>query len=73
MGLHQDQPAVRKRRLMESVELISELLDGQAVTRHGEFFNITDACVTEPGQPIPLLVGRRPSFTRPRCTRPGRW
>lgn len=57
MGLHQDDPVVRKHRLMESVELISKLLDGQTVTRHGEFFNITDACVTAPGLRLPLLVG----------------
>lgn len=57
LGVAQDPPAVRKRRLMETVEIISELLAGRTVTRAGEFFDITDACVTEPGQRIRLLVG----------------
>jgi probable F420-dependent oxidoreductase len=57
MGLQQLEPVVRKRRLMESVELISDLLAGESVTRSGEFFDVTDACVTAPGDPIPLLVG----------------
>jgi probable F420-dependent oxidoreductase len=57
MGLSQALPAVRKRRLMESVELIADLLSGQTVTRTGEFFDITDACVAEPGNSVPILVG----------------
>lgn len=57
MGLHQGRPVVRKRRLMESVELIAKLLAGQTVTCVDEFFDVTDACVTEPGLAVPLLVG----------------
>ena len=57
MGFHQDTPVARKRRLLESVELISDLLAGETVTRSGEFFDVTDACVTVPGHSIRLLVG----------------
>jgi probable F420-dependent oxidoreductase len=57
IGFVQDPPAVRKRRLMESVELLSALLAGRTVTHSGEFFDIADACIAEPGRPIRLLVG----------------
>lgn len=57
MGYAQDPPAVRKRRLMESVELISDLLRGQTVTRSGEFFDVDGACITESDLAVPLLVG----------------
>lgn len=57
MGLVQDPPGVRKRRLMEAVEIIAELLAGRAVTRAGEFFDVADACVAEPQYRVPLLVG----------------
>lgn len=57
LGLVQDPPTVRKCRLMEAVEIISELLAGRTVTRSDEFFDITDACVAEPGRRIRLLVG----------------
>lgn len=57
IGRVQDPPAVRKRRLMESVELIVELLAGEMVTRSGEFVDVTDACVAAPGRPVRLLVG----------------
>jgi len=57
IGRAQDPPAVRKRRLMESVELISDLLRGRTVTRSGEFFDVTGACVAGPDLEVPLLVG----------------
>lgn len=57
VGVDQDPPSVRKRRLMESVQLLSKLLAGDTVTHAGEFFDIADACVAEPGRPIRLLVG----------------
>jgi probable F420-dependent oxidoreductase len=57
MGLEQDSPPVRKRRLTETVEIIAELLAGRRVTRAGEFFDVTDACVAEPGHRVRLLVG----------------
>lgn len=56
-SLSQDPPAVRKRRLMESVELIADLLAGQTVTRSGESFDVAAARVTEPGISIPILIG----------------
>lgn len=57
VGVEQAAPSVRKRRLMESVELLSALLAGDTVTHSGEFFDIADACVAEPGRPVRLLVG----------------
>jgi probable F420-dependent oxidoreductase len=57
MGLVRDPAAVRKRRMMESFEIISELLAGCTVTRVGEFFDLVDACVAEPGRPVRLLIG----------------
>jgi alkanesulfonate monooxygenase SsuD/methylene tetrahydromethanopterin reductase-like flavin-dependent oxidoreductase (luciferase family) len=57
LGEEQDPPVVRKRRLMESIELISELLRGQTVTRQGEFFDVVDACVAGPDLAVPLLAG----------------
>jgi probable F420-dependent oxidoreductase, MSMEG_2516 family len=57
VGVAQDPPSLRKRRLMESVQLLSKLLAGDTVTHAGEFFDIVDACVAEPGRPIRLLVG----------------
>jgi len=56
-GRTHEPAAVRKRRLMEAVEIIGKLLAGQTVTSRGEFFNVADACVTEPGWAPPILVG----------------
>lgn len=57
MGYAQEPAAVRKRRLMESVELIRDLLRGRTVTRSGEFLNVAGACVAGPDLEVPLLVG----------------
>jgi probable F420-dependent oxidoreductase len=57
MGFMQDPPAVRKRRLMEAVELLSALLSGHTVTHSGEFFDIAEACIAESGRLVRLLVG----------------
>lgn len=57
MGFTQDPPVVRKRRLMESVELLSALLGGHTVTHSGEFFDIAEACIAESGRQVRLLVG----------------
>ncbi|MEM9516073.1 MAG: TIGR03621 family F420-dependent LLM class oxidoreductase [Actinomycetota bacterium] len=57
VGVEQELPTVRKRRLMESVELLSALLAGGTVTHAGEFFDIANAHIAESRRPIPLLVG----------------
>lgn len=43
MGLTFDPPAVRKRRLFESIEIIRRLLDGETVTYEGEHYRISEA------------------------------
>ncbi|MEO6126065.1 MAG: TIGR03621 family F420-dependent LLM class oxidoreductase [Ilumatobacteraceae bacterium] len=43
MGLAFDPPAVRKRRLAESIEILRRLLDGETVTHRGEHYRITEA------------------------------
>jgi probable F420-dependent oxidoreductase len=57
MGLQQDPPKVRKRRLMESVEIIARLLAGDTVTTNGEFFAICGAHITGAEVSVPILVG----------------
>ncbi len=57
VGVDQYPPTVRKRRLMESVELLSAMLAGDTVTHAREFFDIANAHVAESGRPVPLLVG----------------
>jgi probable F420-dependent oxidoreductase len=53
-----DPPGVRKRRLMESVEVIRALLDGEEVTRAGEFFQVEAARIERSVQArLPILVG----------------
>jgi len=42
MGITFDPPAVRKRRLAESIEVLRRLLDGETVTHDGEHYRITD-------------------------------
>lgn len=56
-GIDLHPPALRKRRLMESVELIADLLHGESVTRTGEFFDVVEARIAEQGRAIPILVG----------------
>ena len=57
MGMTQDLPSVRKRRLIESAEIIARLLAGETVTSHGEFFDIVDACIADAPCSVPLLIG----------------
>jgi probable F420-dependent oxidoreductase len=57
-GIRLDPPAVRKRRLMESVEVIRRLLDGETVTHHGELVDVENASIDRTQQPrLPILVG----------------
>lgn len=58
MGIELRSAAQRKRRLMECVEVLRRLLDGQTVDYDGEFFRIRNAHVGHPVQErLPLLVG----------------
>jgi probable F420-dependent oxidoreductase len=57
-GVRFDQAATRKRRLMESVEVIRRLLDGETVSYHGEYVDIDNATISAAHQPrVPILVG----------------
>lgn len=53
-----DPPAVRKARLAESVEILRRLLDGEAVTYHGEHYNLDNVRTLRSRQDqVPLLIG----------------
>ena len=53
-------PATRGRRADESLAVLRALLAGEAVTFHGEFFDLDDARIRPtPTPPIPILVGGR--------------
>jgi probable F420-dependent oxidoreductase len=57
-GIWLDTPQRRKRRLCETVEVLRPLLDGEAVTYHGDFVNVDDAQVDATAQArVPILVG----------------
>jgi probable F420-dependent oxidoreductase len=53
-----DPPSVRKARLAESVEIVRRLLDGEAVTYHGEHYRLDSVRTLRSRQGhVPLLVG----------------
>lgn len=53
-------PATRGRRMDECLTVLRQLLTGDPVTLHGEFFDLTDAIVLPaPAIPIPVVVGGR--------------
>jgi probable F420-dependent oxidoreductase len=57
-GITLDGPRGRKGRLMEGVEIIRKLLDGETVTYRGEYVHVENASVTRSVQPrLPILVG----------------
>jgi probable F420-dependent oxidoreductase len=57
-GFAFDPPALRKRRLAESVEILRHLLDGERVDHHGEHYDLTGLATIEPVQAhVPILVG----------------
>ncbi len=57
-GIERRPPADRKRRLGESVEIIRELLDGDAVEHDGEHYQIERARIDRSEQRhLPILVG----------------
>jgi hypothetical protein len=45
LGMEFDEPAVRKERLADSVEILRSLLDGASVTRRGNHYDIEGATV----------------------------
>lgn len=55
-GLDLDPPAVRKRRLAESVEILSALFDGDRVDHAGDHHRVEGAQVPPTARP-PILVG----------------
>lgn len=53
-----DPPSVRKARLAESVEILRRLLDGEAVTYHGEHYSLDSVRTLRSRQGhVPMLVG----------------
>ena len=53
-------PASRGRRMDECLAIVRDLLAGQAVTFHGEFFDLNDALIVPvPAEPVPIIVGGR--------------
>jgi probable F420-dependent oxidoreductase len=58
LGMEFDEPAVRKERLADSVEILRSLLDGASVTRRGNHYDLEGATVLAARQShVPLLVG----------------
>ena len=65
-------PASRGRRMDECLTVVRELLDGQAVTFHGEFFDLDDAVIVPvPAEPVPIIVGGRSDAAIKRAGRHG--
>jgi probable F420-dependent oxidoreductase len=57
VGLHQDQPQVRKARLAESVEIMRRLLDGELVDFDGEHYQTRGAKLDRSVQArLPIMV-----------------
>ena len=57
-GVRFEEPRRRKARLMESVEVIRRLVDGELVTFHGEHLHIDEAQIDASHQQhLPILVG----------------
>ncbi len=57
-GIERAAPAERKRRLTESVEIIRDLVDGNAVEHEGEHYRIDRARIDPSAQAhVPILVG----------------
>ncbi|MDA8400401.1 MAG: TIGR03621 family F420-dependent LLM class oxidoreductase [Actinomycetota bacterium] len=57
-GIDFDPPALRKRRLAESVGILRRLLDGEQIDYHGEYYDLSGFTSIEPLQDhVPILVG----------------
>jgi probable F420-dependent oxidoreductase len=58
IGRDFDPPSVRKARLAESVDILRRLLDGEAVTYHGDYYSLDNVRTLRSNQDhVPLLVG----------------
>jgi alkanesulfonate monooxygenase SsuD/methylene tetrahydromethanopterin reductase-like flavin-dependent oxidoreductase (luciferase family) len=65
-------PATRGRRMDECLPLLRRLLAGEAVSHHGEFFDLDDALVLPaPDPPVPIVVGGRSGAAVRRAARLG--
>jgi alkanesulfonate monooxygenase SsuD/methylene tetrahydromethanopterin reductase-like flavin-dependent oxidoreductase (luciferase family) len=65
-------PRTRGRRMDEALDVVRRLLDGERVTRAGEFFTLDDVALHPvPAQPIPLVVGGRSAAAVRRAGRLG--
>ncbi|MGH1493010.1 MAG: TIGR03621 family F420-dependent LLM class oxidoreductase [Acidimicrobiales bacterium] len=56
-GLALDQPAVRKQRLGEAVEIIAALFRGETVDYDGVHYQLSGATIGPLDEPLPILVG----------------
>ncbi len=57
-GIERSAPGERKRRLAESVEILRDLLDGEAVDFEGEYYRVDRARIDPAHQErVPILVG----------------
>jgi alkanesulfonate monooxygenase SsuD/methylene tetrahydromethanopterin reductase-like flavin-dependent oxidoreductase (luciferase family) len=53
-------PATRGRRMEECLAIVRQLLTGEPVTFHGQFFDLDDALIVPaPVDPTPIIVGGR--------------
>lgn len=65
-------PATRGRRMDECLVVLRQLLAGESVTFHGEFFDLTEVRIRPtPAEPIPIVIGGRSSAAVQRTGRLG--
>jgi alkanesulfonate monooxygenase SsuD/methylene tetrahydromethanopterin reductase-like flavin-dependent oxidoreductase (luciferase family) len=65
-------PRTRGRRMDEALHIVRRLLDGDTVTRHGEFFRLDEVRLRPtPSRPVPLVVGGRSDAALRRAGRLG--
>jgi alkanesulfonate monooxygenase SsuD/methylene tetrahydromethanopterin reductase-like flavin-dependent oxidoreductase (luciferase family) len=65
-------PHTRGRRMNECLSVLRALLTGEAVTFHGDFFDLDDALILPaPRSPVPIIVGGRSDAAVRRAARWG--
>lgn len=65
-------PATRGRRMDECLVVLRQLMTGESVTFHGEFFDLTEVRIRPtPAEPIPIVIGGRSSAAVRRTGRLG--
>ncbi len=52
-------PATRGLRMNECLTIVRQLMSGETVTFHGEFFDLDDAVITPAPAAIPIIIGGR--------------